>query len=257
MLKHIFFLSLVSSLYAATEPAQRGLEIARQVEAKDNGWGDQQVQAKMILRSPNEKEVVRVIRTKSLEVTGDGDKALIVFDQPLDVKGTVFLTYAHKQNEDEQWLYLPALNRVKRISASNRSGPFMGSEFAYEDVGSQEVEQFTYQYLRDEKFDNTDCFVVERYPTQSSSGYKRQIVWVDKANTRLQKIEYYDLKDKLLKTLVFKKYQLYAGKFWRSLLWEMTNHQTQKSTNIEWDTFKLKVGLNANDFDQNALKRVK
>ncbi len=98
---------------------------------------------------------------------------------------------------------LPALKRVKRISSRNKSGPFMGSEFAFEDLGSQEVAKYTYKWLHDEEYNSLDCFVLERRPAYEHSGYTRQEVWVDKAEYRIQKVKYYDRKNSLLKTQTF------------------------------------------------------
>jgi len=86
----------------------------------------------------------------------------------------------HALTPDDQWLYLPALKRLKRISSRKKSGPFMGSEFAYEDMSSQEVEKYRYKWLRDETVEGRDAYVVERRPTYEYSGYTRQIVWIDK-----------------------------------------------------------------------------
>ena len=93
-----------------------------------------------------------------------GDLSLVIFDTPADVKGTAFLSHTKKAGSDDQWLYLPALKRVKRIASSNQAGPFMGSEFAYEDISSQELEKYTYKYLRNEDYGGLDCFVVEYDP---------------------------------------------------------------------------------------------
>ena len=95
----------------------------------------------MTLKNRAGKTSRRIIRIKTLESKGDGDKSLSLFDEPADVKGTSMLTYSHGLKPDDQWLYLPALKRVKRINSRNKSGPFMGSEFAFEDLGSQEVEK--------------------------------------------------------------------------------------------------------------------
>ena len=92
-------------------------------------------------------------------------------------------------------LYLPALRRVKRISSANRSGSFMGSEFAYEDLTPREVEEFTYRYLRDEPRGDLTCTVTERTPVDDKSGYTRQVVWRDQDALRVWKVEYYDRKD--------------------------------------------------------------
>ena len=140
------------------------------------------------------------MRNLTLEVDGDGDKTLVIFDEPNDVKGTAFLNYTHREGSDDQWLYLPALRRVKRIASNNKSGPFMGSEFAYEDISSQEVEKYTYEFLRAEDVEGTSMYVVQRVPVDERSGYTRQIVWYDQAEYRVQRVDFYDRKDELMKT---------------------------------------------------------
>ena len=133
----------------------------------------------MDLRNRHGPESRRQLRNQTLEMNDDGDKSLVIFNEPRDVKGTAFLSFTHKSGPDDQWLYLPALKRVKRISSNNKSGPFMGSEFAYEDISSQGVEKYTYKYLQDEDYNGMSCFVIERYPVDEKSGYKRQVVWIN------------------------------------------------------------------------------
>ena len=96
---------------------------------------------------------------------------------------------------------------MKRIASNNKSGPFMGSEFAYEDLSSQEVEKYTYKYLKDEKVDGVDCFLVEQYPVSKDSGYTRLQAWLDKDEYRVRKIDFYDRKGALLKTLTPTEYK--------------------------------------------------
>ena len=117
-----------------------------------------------------------------------------MFDKPRDVKGTAFLSFSHAVGADDQWLYLPALKRVKRIASRNKSGPFMGSEFAYEDLSSFEVEKYTYKFLRDETCEGGTCYVVEQYPVDKNSGYTRRVVWLDHNEYRVWKIDFYDRK---------------------------------------------------------------
>ncbi|WP_456371853.1 outer membrane lipoprotein-sorting protein, partial [Thiolapillus sp.] len=183
----------------AETPEEKGLAIAREVDARDTGWGDFQAGMSMLLKNRHGEESLRQMRVKGLEVENDGDKSLIVFDQPRDVKGTALLTFSHKVKDDDQWLYLPALKRVKRIASRNKSGPFMGSEFAFEDLASQEVEKYTYKFIRDDELDGTPVFVMERYPVSKYSGYTRQLAWIDKARYIPLKIEFYDRKNSLLK----------------------------------------------------------
>lgn len=249
--------NLLSLNAAAETPEERGLAIAVEMDQRDTGWGDQGSDMVMVLRNQQGDESTRQIRNQTLEVQGDGDKSLTIFDEPLDVKGTAFLSFTHATQPDDQWLYLPALKRVKRISSQNKSGPFMGSEFAYEDLSSQEVAKYTYKYLRDETLDGKDCFVIERIPQYEHSGYTQQIVWVDKTIWRPLKLEFYDRKQSKLKTLVMRNYQQYQDKFWRPDEMYMENHQTGKNTTLKWSNYVFGKGLTDRDFDRASLQRAR
>jgi len=124
-----------------------------------------------------------------------------VFDSPRDIEGTALLSHAKILEADDQWLYLPALKRVKRISSANKSGPFVGSELAFEDLTALELEKFDYEYLRSEPCGELTCDVVERYPRYEHSGYTRQVMWIDQDVSQIRKIEFYDRKNALLKTM--------------------------------------------------------
>jgi len=232
-----------------------GLEIAREAEKTDSGWGSSSNILTMTLTNRNRQKTTRQMHGYSMEVEGDGDRSMIIFDTPADVKGTATMTYTHKVGNDDQWLYLPAIDRVKRISSSNKSGPFMGSEFAYEDLSSREVEKYTYKYLSEDKVGEQACYKVERYPVSKTSGYTRTIVWFNKSNYRPEKIEFYDRKDALLKTHTFSDYKQYLSKYWRAGTMKMVNHQNGKETLLEFSEFKFDIKLTENDFSQNALKR--
>ncbi len=198
-------------LAQAVTPEERGLEIAVEVDRRDTGWHDVKSTMTMLLRNKHGEESLRHMHNQSLEMTDDGDKTLIVFDQPKDVKGTALLSYSHKTGSDDQWLYLPALKRVKRIASKNKSGPFMGSEFAYEDLSSQEIEKYTYKHIQDDQLNDRAVFLIERNPVDPNSGYSYQRVWIDQERYIPLQIEYYDRKQSLLKTLVFRNYQAVSG----------------------------------------------
>ena len=255
----LFFLVLMIPVFTLAETSEeKGLAIAIEADKRDAGYGDSIAAMLMILRNRHGQESRREMRYRTLEVPGDGDKSLTIFDSPKDVKGTAFLNYTHKTGDDDQWLYLPALKRVKRISSRNKSGSFMGSEFAYEDIASQEIEKYTYKWLRDELFENMQCFVVERYPVdKKNSGYKRQVIWIDKDEYRTLLVEYYDRKNALLKTLRMSDYKKYMDTYWRPSVMLMRNHQTGKSTELQFSNYRFNVGLTDNDFSKNSLKRVK
>jgi outer membrane lipoprotein-sorting protein len=257
-MKYLLLISLMLSFAAqAVSPEQRGLEIAQEIERRDTGFHDFEASMTMLLRNRHGEESLRNMRNKTLEVETDGDKTLIIFDEPRDIKGTALLSFSHKVGDDDQWLYLPALKRVKRIASRNKSGPFMGSEFAYEDITSQEVEKYTYKYLGEESFEGKPTFLIERDPVDPNSGYTRQQVWVDQERYIPLKIDYYDRKNALLKTLVFRGYQQYLGQYWRADQMYMENHQTGKSTLLSWQKYNFHAGLDEGDFNKNSLKRAR
>ncbi|SFC98915.1 outer membrane lipoprotein-sorting protein [Pseudoalteromonas denitrificans] len=250
-------LALMSNMSFALTPEQQGLEISKEAKQRDLGWVDSTADMLMLLRNKQGQESIREIKIKSLEIDDDGDKSLTIFNKPKDVKGTAFLSFSHPVDADDQWLYLPALKRVKRISSRNKSGPFMGSEFAFEDLSSFEIKKYSYKYLGDEKVNNLESFKVEQYPVDENSGYTKRIVWLDKNEYRVQKIEFYDRKSALLKTLTYVDYKQYLGKYWRANSQNMLNHQNGKSTELKWNNYAFKTGLKAGDFNRNSLKRVR
>lgn len=241
----------------AQTPEERGLEIATAVQAQDDGFVDSQSTMTMTLINRAGKESVRRIRSRVLEVPGDGDKSMSIFDEPADVEGTASLTHSHATETDDQWLYLPALKRVKRISSKNKSGPFMGSEFAFEDISSQEVDKYTYKYLGDDTHEGISVYKVEAIPAYKYSGYTRLINWIDQEKMVPVKVEYFDRKNAPLKTLTISDYQRYLDAFWRAGRMQMQNEQTGKSTILEWKDYKFQTGLTDKDFDSNALKRIR
>jgi len=252
-------ISVLALTFALPSIAQetRGLEIAKARKVADQGWTDSQASMEMLLSNKQGETSLRQLRMKNLEIEGDGDKSISIFDSPKDIRGAAFLTFAHVEGADDQWLYLPALKRVKRISSRNKSGPFMGSEFAYEDLSSFEVEKYTYRYLGDEKVATEESYMLESVPTDKYSGYSKLITWLDKDDYRVLKAEYYDRKGSLLKTLTPSNYKQYLDKYWRAHQMVMNNHQTGKSTQLTWNSYQFLTGLKESDFNKNRLKRAR
>jgi len=133
----------------------------------------------------------------------------------------------------------------------------MGSEFAYEDISSQEVEKYTYKYLRDEVLEGRKAFVIERIPAYRHSGYTREVVWLDQEMYQPLKVNFYDRKSELLKTLTEYDFKQFLGKYWRPGRMEMINYQTGKSTTLLWKDYRFGTGLTDRQFDRNSLKRVR
>lgn len=237
----------------------KGREIATEAWERDRGFGDFGANIKLTIIKDDGKRVPRKLRTRTLE-TDSGDKSLSIFDKPNDVKGLVRLTYAHENGQDDQWLYIPGRKRVKRISVVNDATPFMGTEFAFEDLGTQrpeEVLSFDYNYLHDEACGEQQCFVMERVPLNPYSGYSKQRVWIDKDHYRVQKIDYYDKQDRFLKTLTYESYQQFEGRYWRPGTMLMTNHLNGRKTLVEWSKYRFGNGYRSSDFKPGSLDRIR
>ena len=246
-------LSLLVPINALSKtPEERGLEIAIMADKANTGFIGEAADMTMELINAHGDVVTRKMSLKLLEGP-QGDKSISSFSWPADVNGTKMLTWTHKDGDDDQWLYLPAIKRIKRISSRNKSGSFMGSEFSYEDFAGQEVEKFTYKHLEEITYDGRAVWRNERVPVDKRSGYSRQVVWVDKEYFNPLKIEYYDRKGELLKIGLFKDYEKY-GKFWRFSSIHMDNVQTKKRSVLTWKNRKMGIKHSEEDFESEALE---
>lgn len=255
LVKYVFlFLGMANYSLVAQTAEQIGLALATASYQSELGFESSTSQATMVLKNKSGQESTREFFIKTKERANDGDQSILGFKTPKDMRGTAILTYTNNEGADDQWVFLPAVGRVKRIASENKSGPFMGSELAYEDLTSTVIDKYTYRYLRTEG----QLEVIERVPTDKKSGYSKQIVWYNSLNgNREEKIEFYDRKNTLLKTSIKSDFKLYLDKYWKAHTLVMTNHQTGKSTTLNTTEFNFKVGLNENEFTQDALKRTR
>jgi len=249
----------LSGTAAATTDVEQGFEIAARSDRSDVGFGNSEVELQMILRNAAGEESTRTLRISTMEKPDEsvGDKSLVLFDTPADIKGTALLSHARILESDDQWLYLPALKRVKRISSRNKSGPFVGSEFAFEDFTAIELNKFDYRYLGTEACGEFECDVVERLPRYENSGYKRQVSWVDRSHYQLRKVEFYDRRGDLLKVLELGDYRRYDNGVWRAHRLSMHNRQTNKTTDLVYGDYHFAVNLGERDFESAGLKRLR
>ena len=250
-----------SAAFAQT-PEEKGYAIAARADRSDRGFGDSAVELRMILRNRRGQESERALRLTTLEVMDEsvGDKSLIVFDQPRDVKTCRLApqtSHAKILDPDDQWLYLPSLKRIKRISSANKSGPFLGSEFAFEDFTSQELNKFGYRFLRSETCGALECDVLELKPKYQDSGYTSMEAWIDQTDHQYRKVDFYDRAGELLKTLELSDYRQYDGKYWRAHRQSMTNHKKGKSSEFLFSDYTFGVGLGDEDFVRDVLQRTR
>ncbi len=250
---------LVSFVSHAGDAKQKGYEIAARSDRSDNGFGSSEVSVTMTLENAAGATMSRKMAFKTLERENEdvGDKSLTIFSTPRDVQGTALLSHAKILTPDDQWLYLPALKRVKRISSANKSGPFVGSEFAFEDFTSTELKKYDYKYIGEDTIDGMKVDMVERYPLYENSGYTRQVGYIDQDVYQVRRLEFYDRKDSLLKILDLTDYREYDGGVWRPHTLTMKNVQTGKSTTLKYDDFTFETDLTDNDFKKGVLKRIR
>ena len=249
---------LIGAAGAAYGKESRGFEIAARSDRTDLGFNDSVVDLQMVLRNAAGQESTRSLRIMTLEKPDEsvGDKSLVIFDTPRDIEGTALLSHAKILDPDDQWLYLPALKRVKRISSANKSGPFVGSEFAFEDFTAIELNKFDYTFVREEPCGDRVCDVLERTPRYESSGYTKQVSWIDQTDYQLRKVEFYDRRGDLLKVLELADYRNYEG-VWRPHRLSMSNVQTKKQTDLVYGDFSFNNGFDENDFVKGRLTRLR
>jgi len=253
-MKKIFFLiTLINGLFAISP-----LEISQKVKQSSDGFKSSKSVMKMVLIDQANNKSQRVMHSIALEAKSDnkenGDKSLIEFKTPLDVKGTKFLSHEKIKKSDNQWLYLPALKRIKRIASQSKNGSFMGSEFSYEDISSREPSKYTYaRDLKKDILDEKEVYIYERYPKDKSSAYSKQILYVDSKEFITYKGEFFDKRGELLKTLTYSGYKKY-GNTYRVRKMKMFNHQNMKSTIIEYIEDEINLNLNEKLFSKRYLK---
>jgi len=182
-----------------------------------------------------------------LQTNGVDSKLLVKFSTPTDIKGTGFLQIEHSDNDDDLWIYLPALNKSRRLVANNKKDSFVGSDFSYGDISLPKVDQYRHSLLRTEAIDQHDSYVIESIPAnnavKSNSGYSKKVTWVRKDTFLEAKVEYYDLSGRLLKTQLTTNHQRVESdpQRWFALHREMTNHQTGHKTVLRFD--KIESGV--------------
>ena len=240
---------------------EKGLAIATEVDNRDKGWGDVTVEGEMVLKNKAGNESVRKFRSTILEAndSSEGDRSIIIFSQPRDVRGTALLTHSKiEPDDDAQWIFLPAVKRVKRISSSNRTGKFVSSEFSYEDLGSEEVADNKHIWLENAACAHEStltCAAVESRPKNKRSGYSKRVSFIDLDEYRVHQIDFYNRRGDLEKSLKFQDYKQYEGRFWRAHTMLMDNKQTGKSTRLSWTDYSFRQGLTERDFTPQGLPK--
>ncbi len=188
---------------------------------------------------------------------GTAEKKMMFFLEPADVRGTAFMNWSYDKPDrsDEQWIYLPALKKIKRISSEGRGDAFMGSDFAYEDLATRQPSLDNHSFLRSETLEGSECLVVESIPRdRKSSLYSKMVSWIRPDTWIGLRREYYDARGALLKTLAIRRIGEVGG-YWMIFETEMKNAQTGHATRMSFSGVKLDTGIKESLFSERSLEK--
>jgi outer membrane lipoprotein-sorting protein len=224
------------------------------MEAVYNNPGGDDVQGQLEMRLTNKQGDQRVRQLQQfIKDEGDTEKTIMFFLSPADVKNTSFMSWSYADGrDDDQWIYLPALKRVKRISSDSKSDAFMGSDFTYDDLGDRHPNEDNHQLLKEETVGSTPCYVVESTPKDEDYMYSKTVTWVAKDSFIGLKRDFYDEDGKLLKSLHIKKYEQISG-FWMILETEMHNVQKDHRTTMKFTNVQINQGIPASKFTERSM----
>ncbi|MBN1759251.1 MAG: outer membrane lipoprotein-sorting protein [Chitinispirillaceae bacterium] len=247
-------LAAACACMALGESAPDGAEVMRKVYDRPAGK-DMKASLTMTLRNARGDTRVRTIQ-QFLTTGNDVEKKLMFFLEPADVRNTAFMNWSYTEagKNDDQWIYLPALKRIKRISSSGKSDYFMGSDFTYDDLGDRHPDDDTHRVTGTDKIDGKRCFIVESTPREKGYMYSRTVTWVIDGLWIGLKKEFYDTKGKLLKTLSVKEYSEIDG-YWTVAHTEMHNVQKNHTTIMKLYDITYDTGIADNLFSERTMQR--
>ena len=231
-----------------------GLDIMLKVYNRPTG-DDMTANLTMTLENSRGDQRIREIK-QFLKNMGNMDKKIMFFMSPADVKNTSFMNWSYddENKSDDQWIYLPALKKVKRISSDSKSDYFMGSDFTYDDLGDRHPSQDTHSILKEETIDGVKCYVVESNPKDEEYMYSRTVTWVVKDKWIGIKKEFYDEDEDFLKQLTLKEYKEFGEVIIITNV-TMKNEQKNHQTEIKLSDVKINTGIADRQFTERMMKR--
>ena len=246
----IFASGLTEQIFAQELTAR---EIIEKVYNRPEG-DDQTSNLTMTLENKSGKQRIRKIMQFTKDM-GDVEKSIMFFQSPADVKNTSFMSWSYDSDKsDDQWIYLPALKKTKRISSDSKSDYFMGSDFTYDDLGDRKLDADDHVLLRSETIDGVDYYVVESVSKDADYMYSKAITWIRKDNfIGLQK-EFYDEDGDLLKILSITEFKGISGILVITNS-EMKNVQKDHKTMMVLSDIKVNTGMSDSKFTERMMMR--
>jgi hypothetical protein len=234
--------------------------VARQIDERDTGR-DARIAMTMRLYDRRGRVRERSLVLTSMRATGKiGDRILVRFLSPGDIKGTGLLVWEHPKAEHERFLYLPALGRVRRIAGSEKQESFVGSDLSYEDIGGREVDEYTYAFAqRDASWHSPDgraypAWQLEARAKDRQSAYPRTVSLVRKDNFVVVSADVFNRRNDREKRYEVRRLERVDG-IWTAMDLVMTNELQKTRTELAVTSVKFNVGLTEADFSRRALEQ--
>lgn len=233
-----------------------GRDVMLKVDNRNDG-DDRTMEMKMLLENKRGKTRERSMVFYSKDY-GKDSKSIFYFKAPSDVRGTAFLTWGYDDSskDDDRWLYLPALKKVRRISGSSKNDSFMGSDMTYDDMGNRGVDEDNHTLLSEETFDGEECWVVESVSKDTDYNYSKVVSRVSKKMLVTIKVDFYDRQGKLLKTMTRSDFQQISG-IWTSMKTVVENVQEKHKTVLTMSNIKYDTALKDSFFKVATIERGK
>ncbi len=259
----IFLSGVVVTSAVAGLPDIDARQVAVNVDERDDG-NDATTDMEMTLINKKGQKRIRKVKTYRKDYTENSEgietKTVMFFLEPADVKNTGFLTwsYVDEAKDDDQWLYLPALKKVRRISSGKKADYFMGTDFTYNDMGDRNIDDYTYKHLGTEEIDGIECYHTESTPknkdVMKKTGYSKAEMWVRPDIWVLVKAKFYDKKGRFLKELTTGDIEEING-VWTVKTLKMNNEQKKHSTIFTFSNIAYNTGLDDDIFSQRRLTK--
>ncbi|WP_298421161.1 outer membrane lipoprotein-sorting protein [uncultured Kordia sp.] len=255
----VFILTINSSSIFAQQTLMDGQLIAKKTHERNEGIS---LKRNLIMELKDKRGKIRTRKTTALRKYFGKEKRLAIFyETPSSVKGTAFLTfdYPEASKDDDQWLYLPALRKTRRISAANRGDYFLGTDLTYEDIKLEtkiSKEDYNYTTIGIEKIDNHDCYIIEAIPkndaTKKELGYSKVKFWVDSKLWMMRKSESWDVAGNFLKTVKISDIKKVQN-IWTISHILVINHKTKHETIFKFENNDYQTELSDDYFTEEAL----
>ena len=256
-MKNLKIASIIITLFVAGTFSSTAQLTGKQIVDKSYNiaTGDDQTSIlTMTLVNKSGKKRIRKIKQFTKDF-GKVEKKIMFFQSPADVKNTSFMNWSYDNDKsDDQWIYLPALKKTKRLSSDSKSDYFMGSDFTYDDLGDRKLDADTHKLLREETVDGIKCYVVESVSKDEDYMYSKTTTWINKNNFVGVKKEFYDEDADLLKILSIKSTKKISG-FWVITQSEMKNVQKNHKTNMSLSNIVINSGVSDSKFTERMMTR--